>query len=144
MPERHVHGAGMSGACTLQERRPTEHRHEGESPVRNLIALSLFASATTAAALIACSSSDEKGRSGSEDQVIATTAVQEGARCSSTNQCQIGLICKERSSGPPPGAVGLPAQPQALPPGAVGMPLPPRTCQKPAPGEEGALCNELV
>jgi hypothetical protein len=97
---------------------------------------------------VACTggSDDDSNPTTDEDNEIKKKkAGAEGASCSETKQCAAGLLCKVKSSGPPPGAMGLPAQGSGSngpPPGAMGMPAPPeKTCQKPAPGEEGGYCS---
>jgi hypothetical protein len=75
---------------------------------------------------------------------------EEGALCGGIAglQCNPGLECKfaSSSSGPPPGAMGMPAPApthNGPPPGAVGMPMPDQsgTCEKkssgPPPGTMG-------
>jgi hypothetical protein len=99
-------------------------------------------------ALVACSPDDD-GPGGSEEDIKTARQSQEGAACSESQRCVTGLVCKAKSSGPPPGAVGmpLPSKPQSgPPPGAVGMPLQPapKTCQQPAAGEEFGSCSSQV
>lgn len=116
-----------------------------------LSVLALMIAAPTA--LVACSG-DDKGATTSDNDIHAAEPTEpedkgadEGSVCWETKDCADGLVCKKRpSSGPPPGAVGMPlpsstATHSGPPPGAMGMPLPPNTCQKPAPGEEGATCR---
>ena len=114
-----------------------------------LSVLALMVAAPTA--LVACSD-DDKSASTSDNEVHSAEPTEpegaaEGASCWEGKDCADGLVCKKRpSSGPPPGAVGMPlpsstATHSGPPPGAMGMPLPPNTCQKPAPGEEGSTCR---
>jgi hypothetical protein len=56
--------------------------------------------------------------------------------------CNAGLDCEFESSGPPPGAMGLPLAPgDGPPPGAMGLPLPDQsgTCQPSPPPRPGHL-----
>lgn len=114
-----------------------------------LSVLALMIAAPTA--LIACSGEEKEATtSASQDEINRgrPTNDGEGDYCWQNSDCADGLLCKERPSGPPPGAVGLPlpedhkeeGKPAGMPPGAVGLPLPPNTCQRPAPGEEGSSC----
>jgi hypothetical protein len=91
--------------------------------------------------LIACSGDESNG--GSDDEVKASKQGIEGAACDAQKTCKAGLVCKAKSNGPPPGALGMPVHTASAPPGALGMPIPPSntTCQKPDPGEEGAVCT---
>jgi len=80
---------------------------------------------------------------------IKPKAGEAGALCGGTTglECNAGLVCKipsSTSSGPPPGAMGLPKPPptnNGPPPGAVGLPMPQSgTCQAssgPPPGAVG-------
>jgi hypothetical protein len=110
----------------------------------------IFLTTATAAsfAITACSSADSKESNAEAEIQQSNLGRDEGASCNRTEQCKTGLVCKGPSSGPPPGAVGLPLPPEETeqsgpPPGAVGLPLPPAggTCQKPTPGEEGGKCD---
>src|SRR5688500_3739416 len=91
----------------------------------------LVSAAIPFAVMIACNSSASEGSS--EDDLHAHAGAL-GAGCViAHNNCQLGLICKTQSSGPPSGAVGLPILPGSsggsggMPSGAVGLPLPPST-----------------
>lgn len=80
---------------------------------------------------------------------VKPKAGEAGALCGGTTglQCDPGLVCKiasSSSSGPPPGAMGLPKPPatnNGPPPGAMGLPAPQSgTCQAssgPPPGAVG-------
>jgi hypothetical protein len=142
-----IEGDDRSRSCTLAHTgtslaAPCAPPRKG-SPVRLLI-LSVFALASIGAssALIACSSDAETDtpNGGEEDELRPRG--DEGASCTTVQNCKVGLLCKARSSAPPPGAVGMPVTTQNRP--VLGMPISPNTCQKPARGEEGASCNDGV
>ncbi len=109
-----------------------------------LLASVLALTALGSSLLFACSEDDSNGSS--EDDVTSRLR-REGESCTERVKCEPGLLCKARPSGPPPGAVGMPAKPEDStastrpPPGAMGMPAPQTTCQKPAPGELGGSCS---
>jgi hypothetical protein len=112
-----------------------------------LTILGLFAMASPFA-ITACSSGDSSDNASDPTDDEVKSGVAEGGSCNDAHKCKTGLLCKAHSSGPPPGALGLPMPPSSStshgpPPGALGLPLPPGsgTCQKPANGEEGGLCN---
>lgn len=121
----------------------------------SLLAVAFFSLATLGPiALIACTGGDDDGTSDdgsgspSEDEIKKKKAGEEGAACNAQKACKTGLLCKQKSTAPPPGALGMPlpsntSTSSGPPPGALGMPLPPKdgTCQKPAPGEEGGTCS---
>jgi hypothetical protein len=99
-------------------------------------------------ALVACSAeTDDSNASAPTDDEIKKSLGALGAPCSATKKCKTELVCKAQSSGPPPGAMGLPLAPGSStsggpPPGAMGMPLAPSgTCANPDPGTEGGLCT---
>ena len=99
--------------------------------------------------LAACSNADEDDSNGpSEEEVRARALGAVGASCGDVKKCKTGLVCKQQSSAPPPGAMGLPLPPSSSsggpPPGAVGLPMPPDEsgkCAKPGPGENGGTCD---
>ncbi len=118
---------------------------------RTFLAASAFALLTASAVgLIACSSDTEESSDGSGEDDIKKGGAGLGATCDTTHKCKTGLLCKVKSSGPPPGTMGMPAPPTSStssgpPPGAMGMPAPkPHSCQNPDPGEEGGLCNDTI
>jgi hypothetical protein len=122
-------------------------------PRTALLALLSILTVGSTVVLTACTSDEDDGSSGpSEEEVRSRALGSLGAACSATKKCKTGLTCQKSSSGPPPGAVGLPLPPSTSssggpPPGAVGLPAPPDTsgtCQKPAAGTEGGLCNIYV
>ncbi len=134
---------------------------------------------------IACTSDseDDAAAPAEEDEIRRRKLGEEGDACNEKKACKEGLLCKAQSSGPPPGAVGLPAptitcggpppnarcaacpgggegykhyngepscdcceESSGPPPGAVGLPAPPPdgTCQKPGPGELGGNCSSSI
>jgi len=114
-----------------------------------LIALLSVLTVGSAVITTACTSdSDDDASEGSEDDVKARALAKLGGACGAAKKCQAGLTCKPKSSGPPPGAMGLPFPSSSSggpPPGAVGLPAPPDTssgtCAKPAPGELDGNCS---
>lgn len=100
--------------------------------------------------LIACAGDTEDTTGEGEDDIKKNGAGL-GATCDASRKCKTGLLCKNKKSGPPAGAVGLPLPPSTSsgsggpPPGAMGMPArPEQTCQNPDPGEEGGSCSPSV
>lgn len=99
-------------------------------------------------ALVACSAETDDSASDPTDDELRKTLGALGAPCNATKHCKADLVCKAHSSGPPPGAMGLPLPPGSStsggpPPGAMGLPLKPPdgTCATPDPGAEGGLCT---
>lgn len=100
----------------------------------------------SAAFVVGCSS-DDGDTQGSEDDIKKKKLGDEGALCDAASQCKAGLLCKRDSSGPPPGAVGMPLPPGSAsssggpPPGAMGLPILPsgicKSSSAPPPGAVG-------
>jgi hypothetical protein len=114
-----------------------------------LVALLSVLTVGSTVVLAACSNDDaEESNEPSEDEVRSRALGALGASCGDVKKCKTGLLCKKPSSGPPPGAMGLPipagSSSGGPPPGAVGLPIPPDqsgTCSQPGPGENGGSCN---
>ncbi len=109
-----------------------------------LIALLSVLTVGSAVITTACTSdSDDDSNGESEEEVRARSLAKLGAQCGPSKKCQTGLTCKSSSSGPPPGAMGLPLPSSGgPPPGAMGLPNPyTGTCAKPAPGEQDGSCD---
>lgn len=99
-------------------------------------------------ALVACSAETDDNASDPTDDELKKSLGALGAPCNATKHCKSELVCKAHSSGPPPGAMGLPLPPGSSssggpPPGAMGLPLKPQdgTCANPDPGTEGGMCT---
>src|SRR5262249_26154497 len=107
------------------------HTRKGTVMRPFLLSAFFLASISIPFALTACDS-DDSSQGGSEDEIRARFGL-EGESCNAVRRCMTGLVCKEKSHGPPPGAVGVPLPPSEShgpPPGAMGMPVQPeKTCQ---------------
>jgi hypothetical protein len=88
-------------------------------------------------AITACSDDAEDQDSAESNIVAPGTLGSKGDLCDATRACGAGLTCKAPSSGPPPGAVGLPLPTDTSRP--KGLPEQ-RTCQFAEPGEDGSFC----
>ncbi len=84
--------------------------------MRNSFLLSVLALVVMApATLVACSHEEDRGSTTESNATAAegddkdkpAEGADEGSVCWSTSECQEGLVCKKRPSGPPPG--GMPA-----------------------------------
>jgi hypothetical protein len=110
--------------------------------MRKLLLAAMFMTMATGgtAILVACTGGEDPDGGSTED--IKAAQGLEGAACNAEKKCKAGLVCKAKSNGPPPGALGMPIHTNSAPPGALGMPAPVTdTCQKPLPGEEGSECR---
>jgi hypothetical protein len=58
---------------------------------------------------VACASDDDSTEGANDDEIKKKKLGLEGDPCNAQKACKEGLLCKAQSSGPPPGAVGLPA-----------------------------------
>jgi hypothetical protein len=115
----------------------------------------LFSMMVAAPFVVACSggsdASDDQASAPTDDEIKAGGGI--GAKCTESKKCKTGLTCKyddassDKSTAPPPGAMGMPVSSSSSggpPPGAMGMPLLVGRCDEPDPGTEGGICNSSV